>query len=84
MELENQKYKIKKNPSIFIANEFFDAIAIKQFNKKKSLWFEKFVNLENSKRPFFFEKRADIKKIEKKIKYMVQMIDRATVIPPIV
>ena len=46
--------KIKNNPSIFIANEFFDAIAIKQFNKKKSLWFEKFVNLENSKKPFFF------------------------------
>ena len=29
--------KINKNPSIFIANEFFDAMAIKQFNKKKSL-----------------------------------------------
>ena len=63
--------KINKDPSIFIANEFFDAIAIKQFNKKKSLWFEKFVNLENSKRPFFFEKRADIKKIEKKIKFKI-------------
>ena len=63
--------KINKDPSIFIANEFFDAIAIKQFNKKKSLWFEKFVNLENSKRPFFFEKRVDIKKIEKKIKFKI-------------
>ena len=39
--------KINKDPSIFVANEFFDAIAIKQFYKKKSLWFEKFVNLEN-------------------------------------
>ena len=63
--------KINKDPSIFIANEFFDAIAIKQFNKKKSLWFEKFLNLENSKKPFFFEKRADIKKIEKKIKFKI-------------
>ena len=27
--------KIKKYPSIFIANEFFDALAIKQFIKKK-------------------------------------------------
>ena len=36
--------KIKKNPSIFLANEFFDAIAIKQFRKKKNLWYEKFVN----------------------------------------
>ena len=36
--------KIKKIPSIFVANEFFDAIAIKQFRKKNNLWFEKFVN----------------------------------------
>ena len=28
--------KIKKIPTIFIANEFFDAIAIKQFKKKKN------------------------------------------------
>ena len=27
--------KIKKTPCIFIANEFFDALAIKQFEKKK-------------------------------------------------
>ena len=46
--------KIEKKPSIFIANEFFDAIAIKQFIKKNQLWFEKFVNLQNIKRPFFF------------------------------
>ncbi len=45
--------KINKDPSIFIANEFFDAMAIKQFNKKNSLWFEKFVNLENQKSLFF-------------------------------
>ena len=36
--------KLKKIPSIFIANEFFDALAIKQFRKKNGLWFEKFVN----------------------------------------
>ena len=29
--------KIKKIPSIFIANEFFDALAIKQFQKKGGL-----------------------------------------------
>ena len=31
----SQLNKIKKIPSIFIANEFFDAIAVKQFEKKK-------------------------------------------------
>jgi len=60
---------IKKQPSIFIANEFFDAIAIKQFKRKKNLWFEKFVNLKNKKKPFFYEKKINIKKIEKKINY---------------
>ena len=63
--------KIKRNPSIFIANEFFDAIAIKQFRKEKNIWFEKFVNVKNTKKAFFFEKKIDIKKIEKKIKFKI-------------
>ena len=63
--------KIKKIPSIFIANEFFDAIAIKQLKKKEGLWFEKFVNLKNPNKPFFFEKKVDIKKIEKKIDFKI-------------
>ena len=49
--------KVKKLPSIFIANEFFDSIAIKQFKKKKNIWFEKFVNLENKKKAFFLKKK---------------------------
>ena len=63
--------KIKRHPSIFIANEFFDAIAIKQFRKEKNIWFEKFVNVKNTKKAFFFEKKIDIKKIEKKIKFKI-------------
>jgi len=60
---------IKKNPSIFIANEFFDAIPIKQFRKKKNLWFEKFINLNGQEKPFFFERKINIKIIEKKINF---------------
>ena len=30
-------YKISNDPSIFIANEFFDSLAIKQFKKRQSL-----------------------------------------------
>ena len=60
---------IKKNPSIFIANEFFDAIPIKQFRKKGNLWFEKFINLSRQEKPFFFEKKTNIQKIEKKINF---------------
>ena len=63
--------QIKKNPCIFIANEFFDAIPIKQFEKKNNVWFEKFVNFKNSKNTFFFEKKINIKKIEKKIKFKI-------------
>ncbi len=63
--------KIKKSPTIFVANEFFDSLAIKQFKKKGSLWFEKYVNFENKKKPFFYEKKINIKKIEKKIKFRI-------------
>ena len=61
--------KLKKIPNIFIANEFFDAIAIKQFRKKNNLWFEKFINFNNKNKVSFFEKEIDIKKIENKIKF---------------
>ncbi len=61
--------KINKLPSIFIANEFFDSIAIKQFVKKKNFWFEKFVVRKNNRNIFFFEKKFDMKKFEKKINY---------------
>ena len=63
--------KLRKIPSIFIANEFFDALPIKQFRKKEDIWFEKFVNIKNRNEAFFFEKKADIKKIEKKIGFKI-------------
>ena len=57
--------KIRKIPSIFLANEFFDALPIKQLDKKGNLWFEKCVDLTNKEKPFFFKKKIDIQKIEK-------------------
>tara|TARA_B100001057_G_scaffold473473_1_gene537996 strand:- start:3417 stop:4460 length:1044 start_codon:yes stop_codon:yes gene_type:complete len=63
--------KIKKSPSIFVANEFFDSMAIKQFKKKQNVWFEKYVNFKNKNNAFFFEKKVDIKKIENKINYKI-------------
>ena len=63
--------KIHNNPSIFIANEFFDAIAIKQFKKKKDSWFEKFVNFKKQNNAFFLDKKINIKKIEKKINFQI-------------
>tara|TARA_A100001015_G_C15001948_1_gene718879 strand:+ start:768 stop:1814 length:1047 start_codon:yes stop_codon:yes gene_type:complete len=61
--------KIKPSQTIFIANEFFDSMAIKQFIKINNLWFERYVNIKNKKRPFFFCKKINMKKFEKKINY---------------
>ena len=63
--------KIKKVPTIFLANEFFDSLAIKQFKKIKNQWFEKYINFQNKKKSFFYEKKINIKKIEKKIKFEI-------------
>ena len=63
--------KIKKIPTIFIANEFFDSLAIKQFKKNKNLWFEKFIKSESEKKIFYYEKKIDIKKFEKKIDFKI-------------
>ena len=63
--------KIKKIPTIFIANEFFDSLAIKQFKKNKNLWFEKFIKSESEKKFFYYEKKTNIKKFEKKINFKI-------------
>ena len=61
---------LKKRPSIFIANEFFDAIPIKQFIKLKKTWFEIYVGMKNNK-AFFFNKKLDMKNFKKKIKFKI-------------
>ena len=57
--------KIPDSPTIFIANEFFDALPIKQFIKIKKTWYEKYIKYskENIK---FINKKTNIKKIESK------------------
>ena len=39
--------------------------------KRKNVWFEKFIKLENQKKASFFEKKINIKKIEKKIHFKI-------------
>ena len=63
--------KIKKLPSIFLANEFFDAIPIKQFLKYENIWFEKFVHVHNDKKIGFVNKQTDIRIIEKKVNFKI-------------
>jgi NADH dehydrogenase [ubiquinone] 1 alpha subcomplex assembly factor 7 len=63
--------KIEKSPSIFIANEFFDALPIKQFFKKKDQWFERYVDFKNSESFEFIDKKFDMKNFEKKNKFNI-------------
>ncbi len=67
----NNLNKINFYPTLYIANEFFDAIPIKQFFKKKEYWFERFVDLRNLKNAKFREKRTNIKNIERILKFEV-------------
>ncbi len=63
--------KVNANPTIFLANEFFDAIPIKQFFKKKNGWIERFVDLNNPKDVKFIEKKIDIGKVEKNLNFQI-------------
>ena len=75
-KINNRKVKwIKKikeinyGPVIFLGNEFFDALPIKQIYKKKKLFFEKHVALsDDNKKIRFLHKKANnnlIKRIQK-------------------
>ena len=56
-------------PTIFLANEFFDALPIKQFFKKKEGWVERFVHFKEKAE--FKEQPADIKKIEQNLNFTI-------------
>ena len=62
---------LSNSPSIFIANEFFDALPIKQFVKKKDKWYEKNIKCSKSDKPKFLDKLINIKKFEKKIGFKI-------------
>ncbi len=55
---------ISNFPSIFLANEFFDALPIKQFLRKKKIWYEKFVYSKKNQLQFI-DVKIKKNKIEK-------------------
>ena len=57
----NNINKVSNNASIFISNEFFDALPVKQFTKKKNIWYEKFVFSKNKKFELVDIKRKKLK-----------------------
>ncbi len=60
-----------KSPTIFLANEFFDALPIKQFFKRQNDWYEKFVDITNPKNAKFNEVKTNIKLIEEKLSFEI-------------
>ncbi len=59
------------DPTIFLANEFFDSLPIKQFFKRQDDWYEKFVDITNPKSAKFNEVKTNIKLIEKKLSFEI-------------
>jgi cyclopropane-fatty-acyl-phospholipid synthase len=67
----NDLEKNYTDPTIFLANEFFDALPIKQFFKRQDDWYEKFVDLINPKDVKFNEVKTNIKIIEEKLNFEI-------------
>jgi len=67
----NNLDKISNLPSIFIANEFFDALPFKQFIKKNGKWYERNIKFYKLNKPKFLDILCDISKIEKKIGFNI-------------
>ena len=63
----NSLDSLKGGPNIFLANEFFDALPIKQFIKKNNKWFEKKVKVSNINNFKLVDVPARINILEKKI-----------------
>jgi NADH dehydrogenase [ubiquinone] 1 alpha subcomplex assembly factor 7 len=61
--------KIKKGPVIFLGNEFFDALPIKQFKKIDNILYEQYVKLENNSKIKLILKKAESKIIIELKKY---------------
>ena len=67
----NSLKEIKSGHNIFIANEFFDALPIKQFFKVRNKWTERYVILDKNNGRNFLNIYSNIKKLEKKLKFKI-------------
>ena len=77
-KIKNQKViwikdlkQIKNKPCIIVANEFFDALPIKQYFKIKNIWCERKIKLLKNKKFQYLDVKTNIKKIEKKVGYNI-------------
>tara|TARA_B100000282_G_scaffold280529_1_gene241730 strand:+ start:1106 stop:2149 length:1044 start_codon:yes stop_codon:yes gene_type:complete len=76
-KLKNEKIKwlknldnLNNNPTIFLGNEFLDALPIKQYVKRKNIWYEKYI-IKNGRTYSFSHVKCNIKKIEKNLGFKI-------------
>ncbi len=63
--------EVQEGNNIFIANEFFDALPIKQFFKINKKWIERYVQVDKNNSQSFINIDSNIKKIEKKLGFKI-------------
>jgi NADH dehydrogenase [ubiquinone] 1 alpha subcomplex assembly factor 7 len=68
----NNFKSIKSGPIIFLGNEFFDAIPIKQFKKVNKKYYEKYIRLENDSKIKTFLQKTSLRTLKqlKKLKLL--------------
>ena len=64
--IDNFNNIIGKN-NLFIANEFFDCLPIKQFKRKKNTWFERKIKVKKKKNFRIIEVQSNISNLNKKL-----------------
>ena len=64
--IDNLNNIVGKN-NLFIANEFFDCLPIKQFKKKKNTWFERKIKVKSKKDFRIIEVQSNISNLNKKL-----------------
>ena len=67
----NNLNELSNFPCIFIANEFFDALPIKQFLKIEKHWYERHVNFNNAKKLEYLDIPFDMQRFEREIKFKI-------------
>ena len=67
----NNLNELNDFPCIFIANEFFDALPIKQFLKKENKWHERHIKFTKDKKLEYLDILFDMKKFEEEIKFKI-------------
>ncbi|MDA7714614.1 SAM-dependent methyltransferase [Candidatus Pelagibacter sp.] len=63
--------ELSNAPSIFLANEFFDALPIKQFIKKEKKWYERHVKFKNNIDKEYLDIPFNMEEFEKEIQFKI-------------